>query len=1815
MQYEFGGLARKELSDIAFKRGILRLCSLGIKAIRGMIRKYRTYCTVRIGSVETLCMLDSGNTAYSACDPRLFKALGLTSDDLRPVRGGSNISTAKKRASLRVLGETKDLIPVQISPFTAPLMIRLVVMPELDMPLNLSGRDMAEHNMVMHLGKFVTYQGRRIPMTSRSDYSDEIRKFEADLYIRNKVTVKPKELVHVQAITRPEDRFIIGHDAILSSVESFSDSSQGHPWHNASVHISPNRKDEPGTGICKVGIINSCSEPIHINAGTHYGKIEIMNDRNGIQSPFRVYSKENFNVISSLKQHHRVSRTEVADYRDEELRMCRISIDPKQEVPDPSREQFRNKESREPDRNVSQNNNKPQENKEHSPAFRHGKGRTAHPGEESSIGATDGCFVHKKDRERLKLPKDPDKQDDPMVGEQLKLPDWMKGPTTDDNMKRRYSYLNDLFNIPQNNNISKNEQKRFTALLLKHWGLFAWDGTYGKTTLVEHFIKTDPSKRPVNERYRAHNEALDASLEKQIKTWLRHGVIEPSDSPWNSCLLAVVKASGSTDVRWTVDYRKLNAQTEIDRFPIGNIEDNLARLGKSSLFSALDNAGAFHVISIAKEDRPKTSFSTKHNCWQFTCLPFGLSGGPSSYARLVVQVLRGIPPEMAVAYVDDVLVHSNGFEKHLSNLDRVMTAYTRAGLRLNPAKCTFLASRVHYLGHTVSKDGLEPQRDYVDVVRKWPVPNTRQKVLVFLGKIGYYRRFIEGYARRAKPLTDMLKLTDIIKETIKKEEKSPDNRIKLVKQTRKGQAAREKEAILKLTKSQRRRIMDEEFTPSRELVDAFNDLKKTLLTAPILGHPRFDRLDKEPFILDTDWCKDTNTVSGCLLQRQLGLDNKPREVTIGYAAKKLSKSQASYSSGKGELCAIVMMMSHFRYHLHFGRFILRTDSSAARALKDSNDPTGMLARWRQRLAAFSFDAYHRAGAKHGNADGLSRIDFLSYNSDDDNDPFDEKTDRQYIFSINAGTGKAYLGAQYITRADKKRTFKLNGKSVPVFRRKQGDLYMCSLRVLSTLTEDSTGTVTDVSWTPEYTKQIQEEDDDINQVREWVKESEKPTSMTRAEASEDLKSYINLLDNLHFDDKGVLRYRKHFNHPKGGDPYVRDVILLPPSTLKDAIKTIHERRGHLGVDNTLLEAARHVHGNAMRAKTTEVCQSCLTCQEKGGKPQKQDFHLQPARQGYPFQSINCDIVGPLTKSRQQHEYILTVQCMFTRWMEAFPLRRPTALEVAMKLSREVFPRFGFPSIIKVDNGTHFKNHVIQDLTNSLGIKVVFSPPYHPQSNPVERQHRTLKSILTSIILSSSERRPAMWEDYLPAALFAVRTMVNKTTGYTPYKLLFGREAGSELDILFGSPPDRKDYPDKQTYVQAMEDQYRKAFKYAKENISTTIRRSRRYYYNQPARKFKPGDQVWLLTPIIVPGQRKSFRSPFTGPWTVVRAINEVTYEIQPHHGWGRTTNQVAAVDRLKKWVGPVNPDDEVNVEDTRPPGINDDLSMPGDEHLEEIPTEAVVDDDDGEELLAPEPFLRPDSPQHQEDFIAPQRIQRDPPAQPPAGQQQPQHQPHQQQDDRPQQHEADPPQLELPDFEPDPVMEEEENPAPEPPEVVEAARAPAAVRPRSPARHERQEPPPAKRKRGRPTKEEQRQRMEAAADRRHQELLRAPRHQPGRRAKTEHKVIPHKARDNGEGLKAVEPSGSEPDLTDQRSVLEARRRHAEQHDSRRPGWGAIGRLRVGHAADQVLDTYRRQDARRQEEFRGRGEGEFRSPEKTAQGTGRYALRRRKARGDE
>ncbi len=151
-------------------------------------------------------------------------------------------------------------------------------------------------------------------------------------------------------------------------------------------------------------------------------------------------------------------------------------------------------------------------------------------------------------------------------------------------------------------------------LLLKDWNVISVVGEYGETELLEHPIATADAA-PIKCRNQPLNPALEQQLEKQLKDWLDRGVIEPSSSPWSFPLVAAPKKNGK--IRWCVDYRKLNAVTIKDTYPLPLIEDNLAKLAESKIFSCLDGAGAFHVIPIREEDKQKTAFATPFGLYHF----------------------------------------------------------------------------------------------------------------------------------------------------------------------------------------------------------------------------------------------------------------------------------------------------------------------------------------------------------------------------------------------------------------------------------------------------------------------------------------------------------------------------------------------------------------------------------------------------------------------------------------------------------------------------------------------------------------------------------------------------------------------------------------------------------------------------------------------------------------------------------------------------------------------------------------------------------------------------------------------------------------------------------------------------------------------------------------------------------------------------------------------------------------------------------------------------------------------------------------------
>ena len=544
-----------------------------------------------------------------------------------------------------------------------------------------------------------------------------------------------------------------------------------------------------------------------------------------------------------------------------------------------------------------------------------------------SSGLTEGrlCFVASQEHDYLNNASLDEKSPDSIWAQDPstpKEPEWMIGPTTTANKDQRIKFLWSKMNLEDCDALlTPTDRVRAISLVLKYWSVFSFNGMISKTDLISHTIDLHPGASIARARHRTINPKMEESLFAQLKDWARNDIIEKSTSEWNAPLVPVQKPSGK--IRWCVDYRQLNDRTVKDTHPIGSCLDSLSRLSRSVVFSVIDGEGAFHSVPIDPKSRHLTAFSSPFGVYHFKYMPFGLANAPASYARLVRRVLDGISWRIALPYLDDTLVHSRSLEEHFDHLEVVFQAFSKANMKLGPTKCALFRTRVKFLGHKISKEGVSVDDRYVEVVKNWPLPDTRHKVRVFYGKVSYYRRFIKNFQQLASPLSDQLKKNDVADNT--------------------------------------------PFEPSTDFKAAFEHLKAALTKAPVLAFPDFS--SAEPFILDTDWSKDAGTVGAVLSQRQDG-----KERPIIYGSLKLSKAQRNYSATKGELAAIIIFLKAFKYYLQLRPFIIRTDHAALTSIKTMESPTGMIQRWLEALSNYQFKIEHRAGTKHSNADALSRVD-------------------------------------------------------------------------------------------------------------------------------------------------------------------------------------------------------------------------------------------------------------------------------------------------------------------------------------------------------------------------------------------------------------------------------------------------------------------------------------------------------------------------------------------------------------------------------------------------------------------------------------------------------------------------------------------------------------------------------------------------------------------------------------------------------------------------------------------------------------------------
>lgn len=264
----------------------------------------------------------------------------------------------------------------------------------------------------------------------------------------------------------------------------------------------------------------------------------------------------------------------------------------------------------------------------------------------------------------------------------------------------------------------------------------------------------DGSVPPARKMYRL-SQLEYAELRRQVLMLWQKGLIEPSTSPYGAPVLFAPKPNGT--LRMCIDYRALNKQTIRNKYPLPRIDDLLDRLVNVSYFTSLDLTQAYYQVRLPPEDVPKTAFSTPDGLFQFKVLCFGLTNAPATFQALVNEVFGDVIGKSLLAYLDDLLIFSKTREEHLQTLRTVLLRLRQHKLYANHEKCSFMTRTVQFLGHQISHDGFRPSAAKSAIVQSWPVPNSVHDVQSFLGLVNYFRKFIQGYAVLAKPLTDLLK--------------------------------------------------------------------------------------------------------------------------------------------------------------------------------------------------------------------------------------------------------------------------------------------------------------------------------------------------------------------------------------------------------------------------------------------------------------------------------------------------------------------------------------------------------------------------------------------------------------------------------------------------------------------------------------------------------------------------------------------------------------------------------------------------------------------------------------------------------------------------------------------------------------------------------------------------------------------------------------------------------------------------------------------------------------------------------------------------
>ena len=491
---------------------------------------------------------------------------------------------------------------------------------------------------------------------------------------------------------------------------------------------------------------------------------------------------------------------------------------------------------------------------------------------------------------------------------------------------------------------------------------------------------------------------------------------------------------------------------------------------------------------------------------------------------------------------------------------------------------------------------------------------------------------------------------------------------------------------------------------------------------------------------------------------------------------------------------------------------------------------------------------------------------------------------------------------------------------------EDESYATEVKEINTITTVPVADEVDM-WASEVLAKAQREDLQLEEFYKLKEEfgNKRPELEQIVGKDETCKTLWNQWDRIYLQDEVLYQTPWQINeHEEPGEQ-----IIVPMKLRSSLLEMVHTGMtgGHLGFEKTKEQVRRRAYWPGYSKDVLRFCRECEACSRYKRGPAPKQGPLEPLVTGNVMERLSIDITGPHPISSAGHKFLLTVVDHFSKWAEAFPIRNQEASTIAKLLVDRVFCYFGMPIQILTDQGKNFESDLFSELCRCLDVEKIRTTIYKPSTNGVvERFHRTLNSMIGKIIHDNHRN----WHELIPQILAAYRASEHSATGYSPNKLMLGRECRAPIDLVLGTLGDSNINISYNEYVKQMQERMLYCYESVRSHLSVAAeRRKRSYDMSVRPKQFQVGQKVLYYYP-----RRYRFRSPkwqkmYIGHYEVVKQLGPLNYVIKRCNG---RQEILAHIDKMKPYLGHLyDPQEDRLYHDTPD---NNDIGSPNTDTLNE-----------------------------------------------------------------------------------------------------------------------------------------------------------------------------------------------------------------------------------------------------------------------------------------